>query len=239
MMTDAMAQALLLSSLAAAAIPVGGLLARIESLYPAWQNDEAHHGVIAFGAGALLSAVALVLVPKGVQGVSEVWAVALFVAGGVGFALLDAALARSGGGLGQLLAMLSDFLPECIALGALLASGAPEAILLALMIGLQNLPEGFNAYREITQTRHASAGRVLLIFAGLALLGPLAALFGMLVLAGEGGTLGGIMLFAAGGILYVIFQDIAPQVRLERRALPPMGAVLGFAFGLTGHVALL
>jgi ZIP family zinc transporter len=46
------------------------------------------------------------------------------------------------------------------------------------------------------------------------------------------------MLFAAGGILYLVFQDIAPQVKLERHWSPPLGAVIGFALGLLGTMLL-
>ena len=46
------------------------------------------------------------------------------------------------------------------------------------------------------------------------------------------------MLAAAGGILYLTFQDIAPQVPIETSWLPPFGAVLGFLLGLAGHLAL-
>ena len=42
------------------------------------------------------------------------------------------------------------------------------------------------------------------------------------------------MLFAAGGILYLVFQDIAPQAKLAAHWGPPLGAVLGFALGLAG-----
>lgn len=40
--------------------------------------------------------------------------------------------------------------------------------------------------------------------------------------------------FIGGGILYLIFQDIAPQARLDRHWGPPLGAVFGFALGLLG-----
>lgn len=46
------------------------------------------------------------------------------------------------------------------------------------------------------------------------------------------------MLAAAGGILYITFQDIAPQARLARHWGPPLGAVLGFVVGLAGHMWL-
>ena len=41
-----------------------------------------------------------------------------------------------------------------------------------------------------------------------------------------------IMLFASGGILYLLFQDIAPQSRLKNHWAPPLGAVIGFCLAL-------
>jgi ZIP family zinc transporter len=42
------------------------------------------------------------------------------------------------------------------------------------------------------------------------------------------------MTFASGGILYLIFQDIAPQAKMRRHWTPALGAILGFAVGLLG-----
>ena len=46
------------------------------------------------------------------------------------------------------------------------------------------------------------------------------------------------MLLSAGGILYLIFEDIAPQAPLERAWAPPLGAVAGFTLGLVGHLLI-
>jgi ZIP family zinc transporter len=46
------------------------------------------------------------------------------------------------------------------------------------------------------------------------------------------------MLFAASGILYLTFQDLAPQSRDGDRKLPAVGAVLGFLLGVVGQVLL-
>jgi len=46
------------------------------------------------------------------------------------------------------------------------------------------------------------------------------------------------MLFATGGILYLIFQDIAPQSRLKHHWGPPLGAVLGFCLALLGDILI-
>jgi ZIP family zinc transporter len=177
-----------------------------------------------------------VLVPEGAKHHTPFSATLMFVGGGVVFMLIDRALAAKGGAMSQLLAMLLDFVPEAIALGAALAVGGGQAFLLAFLIGMQNLPEGFNAYREIRDSGGLAPGKIILAFAGLSLLGPVSAWLGFAVLVNMPVILGGIMLFASGGILYLIFQDIAPQVPLKRSWAPSQGAVAGFALGLVGHL---
>lgn len=234
--TDSLTLALVYSTLAGLAIPLGGLLARVEHIRPQWLENELRHTVVAFGGGALFSAVALVLVPEGSRHLSPLAAVALLGAGGVVFALVDSQLDRRGGGGSQLVAMLLDFLPESLALGALLATGSETALVLAGIIFLQNLPEGFNAYRELIGAGRMTSRRILGMFCLLVLLGPLGAGVGHLALAEAQGLLGAIMLFAAGGILYLVFEDIAPQAVLANRHAPPLGAVAGFMLGLAGHL---
>lgn len=46
------------------------------------------------------------------------------------------------------------------------------------------------------------------------------------------------MLSAAGEILYLTFQDLAPQAKLDRHWAPPLGAVAGFLLGLIGDQLL-
>ena len=233
-----MTQALLLALLAGAAIPIGGSLAWCDSVSKRWKRgeDEFHHTVIAFGGGALFSAVALVLVPEGVSKLSSFYAILAFAAGGVVFYLLDCLLDRMSGSMSQLVAMMSDFIPEAIALGATFASANLSAILIAMMIGLQNLPEGFNAYRELTASPKLSARFILSVFCLLSLCGPLSAWVGIEFLAGRESLLGGLMLFAAGGIFYITFEDIAPQAVLKNSRRPALGSVAGFALGLVGYV---
>lgn len=225
-----------LTLMAGSAMPVGAMLACVDSIRPNWLNTETRHGIVAFGGGALVSAIALVLVPEGIKPLSIPVAATCFAGGGLGFLALDLLLDKLKSPGGQLVAMLSDFIPEAIALGASFASGNPTATLLAVMIAIQNLPEGFNAYRELTKRSNLSGRRVLLAFCGMALLGPCAGLTGLLLLASYPVVVACMMLFASGGILYLVFQDIAPEARLQRRWLPAMGAVLGFLLGLIGKM---
>jgi len=233
---DPFVDMLLWTTLAGACIPAGAGLAHIERIRPQWLEEEFRHFVIAFGGGVLLGAVALVLVPEGSGRLPQPLAVvALMMAGGGAFMALDRFQAGRKRAMPQSTAMAADFLPESLALGGMFAANAEGAVLLALLIGLQNLPEGFNAWRELATgefNRRAAQGLMVL----LASLGPACGSIGWLWLAGHDAVLGAIMLFAVGGILYLTFQDIAPQSRLERHWGPPLGAVLGFAFAVLAEM---
>lgn len=230
-------QAMQLALVAGLAIPLGGWLASIENFRTGWLEREFRHFVIALGGGVLLGAVALVLIPEGLSQLQQAyWALPVFVAGGVSFFFLERLLGVRKREAPQLTGMLLDFIPEAIALGGLLATGSKQALLLALLIGAQNLPEGFNGYRELVGLSNRKPSRVLGFMLVLALLGPIAALTGYLWLADFPGVLGFIMLFASGGILYLVFQDIAPQAHLQKHWAPPLGAVLGFAIAMSGQM---
>ena len=231
---DRFVELLLWTTLAGACIPVGAGLAHIEHIRPRWLEQELRHFVIAFGGGVLVGAVALVLVPEGVERLPQpLAAIVLLLAGGTAFMALDRSQAKRP--TPQFSAMAADFVPESLALGGMFAANAEGALLLALLIGLQNLPEGFNAWRELA-TGQFSRSRALGLMLMVALLGPVCGAVGWFWLADHDAVLGSILLFASGGILYLTFQDIAPQARLERHWAPPLGAVLGFALALVGEM---
>lgn len=52
---------ILFTLIAGHAMPIGAAIAAVERIKPHWLETEVRHGVIAFGGGALLSAVTLVL----------------------------------------------------------------------------------------------------------------------------------------------------------------------------------
>jgi ZIP family zinc transporter len=222
--------------LAGLAMPLGAIIARFEKVDERWLEEDIQHGVLAFGGGALLSAIALVLVPEGLEKLSPLYACIWFLLGGIGFMLLDIYLKKMNTPASQLVAMLSDFIPESIALGAAFATGSSSAFLLAGLIALQNLPEGFSAYRELNASAVYKPYKIIVMFVLLAIMGPISGVSGYLWLSGFPEIIAAIMLFAAGGILYSIFQDLAPQVKLENHWAPPMGAVLGFMLGMFGFM---
>jgi ZIP family zinc transporter len=207
----------------------------------AWGTDgtitdtrrEVSHGIIAFGGGILIAAVAFALLPKAMVVLSPVVLGATFCAGGLSFCILDAHLSRSGDTKAQFLAMLMDFLPEALALGAVFGQDHRLGILLAAFIGAQNLPEGFNAFREMTAVGIRSRVALMTLLL-VSLLGPVAVCTGFFFLQDQAKVTSSIMTFAGGSILYLIFQDIAPQSKIRKHWIPALGAVLGFAVGLIG-----
>jgi len=190
-------------------------------------------GAMAFGGGLLVAAIAFALTPVGLQILKPGMLVILFCAGGMTFCLVDIALARQGGSRAQFMAMMMDFVPEAISLGAVFGHDSRLGMLLALFIGAQNLPEGFNAYRELTAMgKSARSSLTALLVASLA--GPISGALGYFFLQNRPSLTASIMMFASGGILYLIFQDIAPSSKLRHRWGPALGAVFGFSIGLLG-----
>ncbi len=231
-------QAIIISLVAGIAIPVGGVISSFENIRPQWLDNELRHSVIAFGGGVLISAVALVLIPEGIRGLSVTAVMLSFFSGGLLFMLLDKWISTRIGSASQLIAMLIDFMPEAVALGATLTVDRGTALLLATLIGMQNLPEGFNSYREIIAGGKFSRMSILVLFSALTLLGPLCAYIGLTFLSGRAVILNIVMIISAAGILYLTFQDIAPQAKLNNQWAPSLGAVAGFMLGLAGHMLL-
>ncbi|MCL5776457.1 divalent cation transporter [Limibaculum sp. FT325] len=232
---DEIARAILYGLLVGLTIPLGGALGRIPGFQRKWLEQEVRHSVIAFGGGVLVAAVALVLVPEAME-VLPLWlALAAFGGGGLLFAAIERGHRGRGGSHAQFIAMLADFLPEALALGAFLATGSPEVGLLAVLIAVQNLPEAFNAWRELRADGRLSARRIMVLFFCLAALGPVAVLAGLLLLSGLPVVTGAIMMAAAGGILFLMFQDIAVQAHLRNAQAPSLAALGGFAVGIVGQ----
>ncbi len=223
----------LLTLAAGSCIPIGGVIASFEHIRPNWLEREFRHFLIALGGGILLGAVAVVLVPEGIASMrGSLLAIPLFLLGGLAFFLIERGLGLRRRETPQLMGMILDYVPEAVALGGLVAINSPVAPLLALLIGIQNLPEGFNAYRELVPQVQYSQVKTLLVMSGLTVIGPIAGLSGYFFLSDQPALLGAVMLFASGGILYLLFQDIAPQARLQRHWGPPLGAVVGFSLAL-------
>ncbi len=193
---------------------------------------EIIHISIAFGGGVLIASVGLILVPEGMKLLSLIPILICFAAGTIAFFFIDQFMEKRSGSIAQLLSMLSDFIPQAIAMGAVFSTNPKLGMLLAMIIGIQNLPESFNAYMDL-KTNYSSQKSLLILFL-LSFSGVIAALIGYYILADMPMTVGALMLFSAGGLIYLIFQDIAPMSKLKKNWIPAFGASLGFLVGVIG-----
>ena len=227
---------LLYSGFAGITVLVGGLLANYfnHHIEETPVKYEITHTMMAFGGGIILSAAGLVLVPKGMEELT-LWPVILcFGAGALVFYFIDKWLASKGGQMSTLLAMLMDFVPESIALGSIFASDQKTGTLLAVFIGLQNLPEAFNSFRDMVLSGYG-VKKTLVIFSFLSFSGIIGALIGHYFLSNYPDFTAYLMVFASGGILYLIFQDIAPASKMKESFIPSLGATGGFLVEMIGE----
>lgn len=226
---------ILYSAFSGITVFLGGLIAKYFTQAEAnRKKSEINHFIIAFAGGILVAAIALVLVPHGMENLSLFLLILAFIAGALIFFLVDKKLERSGSKVSQLLAMLLDFIPEAIALGAIFATDEKTGILLAFFIGLQNLPESFNSYNDLVDTGFSIRKSLLILFF-LSFSGIIGALLGYYFLSDLPQITSFLMVFASGGILYLIFQDIAPNVKLKKTWIPALGANFGFLVGMIGE----
>lgn len=226
-------EVILYSFASGATVIVGGILAWSNLLPRNELGREISHSIVAFGAGVIVAAVAFVLTPKAINLVSLPIIVLIFLAGSVVFLVLDRLIGRHGGRLAQLLAMSLDYIPEAIALGAVFSYDRQTGLLLALFIGLQNLPESYNAFDDLVKSGF-SRNKALWILFPFSLVGIVAAIIGFSFLSNNDVLLSSLMLFSAGGILYLVFQDIAPLIKYKTHRVPAFSATLGFMIGIIG-----
>ena len=149
--------------------------------------------------------------------------------------VVDRYLTKKGTPFSQWMAMMLDFIPEAIVLGAVISMNFNQAIFMAVIIAAQNFPEGFNAYREIiSRGKGWVRTHVMGLMAAAVIMGPLFTLCGRYIFDPHSIELGALMTFCGGGILYLVFNDIAPQAKLEQHWLPSFGAIIGFVIGMIG-----
>jgi len=226
---------ILYSAFSGITVFIGGLLSKFfGGDIKSGKRPELFHFITAFGGGILIAAIAMVLVPHGMDELDLSLLVIAFITGALIIFFIDRKLQKSGNTLSQLLAMLLDFIPEAIALGAIFAMDPKTGILLAIFIGLQNLPESFNSFQDL-KANGLSDNKSLIIFFFLSFSGVLGALAGHLLLRDLPQVTAFLMVFSSGGILYLIFQDIAPNVKLKKSWLPALGANFGFLIGMIGE----
>ena len=225
-------------ALAAGSLVLGALL----SFARRWSPQQVG-AVLAFGAGALISAVSYELAQEGI---------ALGGAGytGLGLALgaltyygLDGAIARrsntgrgrkgraTGDGAGPALALgaFLDGIPEQAVLGINIAAGAGVSVSLLVAIFVSNLPEAMGSADDMLKAG-TSRGAILRLWLAVAAICTLATIAGYLAAdAASGGFKATIDGFAAGALLVMLVDSMIPDATAKAGRTTGLITTLGFA----------
>jgi ZIP family zinc transporter len=224
-------------SLAASSLVLGAVLALVRT-WPPRQTGL----VLAFGAGALISAVSFELAAEGIRlGSLQSMATGLGL-GAVTYFVLDGLIARrfstgrgrqgrASGDSGTALALgaFLDGIPEQLVLGIGLAAGEGVSAGLLVAIFVSNLPEAIGSAGEM---RAAGAGRsgVLLLWGAVASFCVAASVAGYLAADAVSGELSAaIDGFAAGALLVMLIDSMIPDATRESGRVAGLVTTLGFA----------
>jgi ZIP family zinc transporter len=233
-----MAAAIGWGALAASSLVIGALLSFVRH----WSPRQVGL-VLAFGAGALISAVSFELAQEGLAvGGAGATGLGLGVGALVYFAL-DGMLAgrfasgRGRGGRGQgssggtalALGAFLDGIPEQAVLGISLAAGQGVGISLLLAIFVSNLPEALGSAEEMRKAGRSRAA-ILRLWLIVAAICTLATIAGYAAADAVGGNLrAAIDGFAAGALLVMLIDSMIPDARTDAGRAAGLVTVLGFA----------
>jgi ZIP family zinc transporter len=213
-------------------------------------------GIMAFGAGVLISALAFELVDEAVRAGGLVPTVTGFLGGAVVYVAANAVLDRrgarhrkrsggqqpsedeqSGSGAAIAIGALLDGIPESVVLGlGLLGGGAVSPAVLAAIV-ISNVPEGLSSAAGMKQAKR-SAGYVFGVWGGIAVASGLASLVGYVALDGvPSGVVATITAVAAGAILAMLADTMIPEAFEKAHVLTGLITALGFLTALAVHLA--
>src|SRR6188768_2062945 len=102
-----------------------------------------------------------------------------------------------------------------------------------ILIGIQNIPEGIAAFKEMRtgKTAFKDSKRALYAIGVISITPVILGLVGLFFLQGLHYIIGLILALSAGGIYYMLFYDMIPKAHKDRKWLPTFGAILGFIIG--------
>ena len=220
-----MGEALLWGAVAASSLVIGGLLGVARTWPRRWVGL-----VLAFGAGALISAVSFDLAEEGAAlGGQGVLGIGLAL-GALTYLGLDRLVeARAGGGAGLALGSLLDGIPEQMVLGIGIAAGEGVGVGLLVAIFVSNLPEAIGASADLRGAGH-EAGTIRRLWLAIAAVCTVAAVAGFALADVTGGdTQALIDGFAAGALLTMLVDSMIPEAREQGGVGAGLATVLGFA----------
>lgn len=220
-----MTAALAWGALAASSLVIGALL----GLLRAWP-DRLIGIVLAFGAGALISAVSFELAEEGVA-IGGAGPVGIgFALGAVTYFVLDGLVERRGSDPASALALgaFLDGIPEQLVLGLGVAAGDEVSVGLLGAIFVSNLPEAIGSASEM-RAHGRRKETILRLWIAVAVVCTLATVAGFAIADSLSGELeGGFNGFAAGALLVMLADSMIPEARKAGR-VTGLATAFGFA----------
>ncbi|WP_394551529.1 ZIP family metal transporter [Agromyces sp. MMS24-JH15] len=205
-------------------------------------------GIMAFGAGVLISALAFDLVLEAEEE-AGLWPTVLgFATGAIVYVVADQLLDRfdkrnrpgsgesSGTGVGIALGALLDGIPESAVLGLSMVGGGGVSVPVLVAIIISNVPEGLSSTASLKQEGR-SATYVFVLWIGIALASSLASVAGFVLLdTAQPGLTAAITALAAGAILAMICDTMIPEAFQTYHALTGLLVTGGFLLSFAVHV---
>ncbi|ACQ79900.1 integral membrane protein [Beutenbergia cavernae DSM 12333] len=239
-----MTAALLWGAVAASSLLIGAVLGVVRD----WPR-QAIGGVLAFGAGALISAVSFDLASEGARLAGAVPVSVGLAVGALTYVAADRLLDRlserrrtggsvgtgsssgSGSGSGTALALgaFLDGIPEQAVLGIGLAIGDGVSVGLLAAIFVSNLPESVGAAVEMRASGHSRAW-IVRLWLGIAVVCAAATVAGWAIADVASPTFqAAVDGFAAGALLVMLIDSMIPEAARKAGMGAGLFAVLGFA----------
>lgn len=187
--------------------------------------------VLAFGAGALISAVSFDLAQEGARLGDPGYVGLGLAAGAITYFALDRLLGRRdpGGGAALALGAFLDGIPEQTVLGIGIAAGEGVGVGLLVAIFVSNLPEAIGSATEM----HAAgtpAARIRRLWVLVALICTAATVAGYAIADTVSGNLNAVVDgFAAGALLVMLIDSMIPDAVRRGGDVSGLVTVLGFA----------
>jgi ZIP family zinc transporter len=242
-----MIAAVLWSAVATGTLLVGMLLAYLNLVGPRWTGL-----IMAFGAGAIISAVAYQLVlPAAAAEQGHYAVVALgFAAGGLVYYLADRWVDHMGGadrldfeggqaqgsGTGILLGSLLDGVPESLVLGLSLAHSPQVSLAFVFAVAISNVPQGLGGTAGMLASGWERR-KITFLWLAVCLLSVLASAFGYWLGFRIPTASGSVVdAFAAGALLVMLTDSMIPE-SLEHGG-EEAGLALGLGFGVAVAMVL-
>ena len=224
-------------------------------------NKKVLDTVLGFSAGVMIAAAFWSLIAPSIELSAElgyiIWILPTlgFIAGGLFVLLsdsfLDKMLKNKKGanslkrGILLVSAITIHNIPEGMAIGVAfggLASGVPgmtiiAAIMLAIWIGIQNFPEGAAVSLPL-RNEGLSRYKSFMIGQASALVEPISAVIGAMLVIYIRSMLPFLLAFAAGAMIIVVARELLPESVKENKNLSTLGLILGFVIMMILDVTL-